>query len=120
MTTATLAAGCAIAAEAAAPTPTPNAAAPAPAINPPANAALVAHARAEFCTNVTELYSTIMAMKFGAAKPELTINGTVQRHETLSRLLIMAWAQGCDFGPLFNLEREKINGVLNAAPLSPN
>jgi len=93
-----------------APAPSP---APAESAPLPANAAIVAQAREQFCNNVTTLYSTVISMSLSAPKPELAVNGTVQRHETLQRLLTMAWAENCNLAPLFNLEREKIVNQIN-------
>lgn len=39
----------------------------------------------------------------------VAIAATISRHETLSRLLTIAWAQQCDLGPILDSERARIS-----------
>jgi len=41
----------------------------------------------------------------------VSISATIARHETLSRLLTIAWAQQCDLGTILDAERARINRV---------
>lgn len=37
------------------------------------------------------------------------LSATVARHQTLERLLTIAWSRQCDLGPIIELERTRIN-----------
>lgn len=41
----------------------------------------------------------------------VSISATIARHETLSRLLTIAWAQQCDLGPILDVERTRISRI---------
>ncbi|GHE73829.1 hypothetical protein GCM10019059_36690 [Camelimonas fluminis] len=36
------------------------------------------------------------------------ISATIARHQTLDRLLTIAWSRQCDLGPIITLERNRI------------
>ena len=41
----------------------------------------------------------------------VSISATISRHETLSRLLTIAWAQQCDLGNILDAERARISRI---------
>lgn len=41
----------------------------------------------------------------------VSISATISRHETLSRLLTIAWAQQCDLGKILDAERSRISRI---------
>lgn len=41
----------------------------------------------------------------------VSISATISRHETLQRLLTIAWAQQCDLGPILDTERARISRI---------
>lgn len=41
----------------------------------------------------------------------VSVSATISRHETLSRLLTIAWAQQCDLGNILDAERARISRI---------
>ncbi|PZR95212.1 MAG: hypothetical protein DI537_05350 [Stutzerimonas stutzeri] len=72
----------------------------------------------EVCNMITVAYRQALegAPQIPATKNQLhddlvSVSATISRHETLGRLLTIAWAQQCDLGDILTAERARISRI---------
>lgn len=72
----------------------------------------------EVCNMITVAYKQALegTPQIPATKNQIhddlvSVSATISRHETLSRLLTIAWAQQCDLGDILTAERSRISRI---------
>jgi len=83
----------------------------------PENIAQKSMARVAACQKIGEVYRTLMTAPIPGGR-DLGVTGTVFRQNTLERLLIIAWTQNCDMGPMLQAEFAYIENVLTVSTLN--
>ena len=83
----------------------------------PDNVAQKSMARLAACQKIGEVYRTLITAPIPGGR-DLGVTGTVFRQNTLERLLIIAWTQNCDMGPMLQAEFAYIENVLTVSTLN--